>query len=186
MNAPVLPPPPRKYTVADIFYLIDEGLIDHQARFELIDGAIVHMSPKGRHHEVMRETIAEWLQAVTQSGFRTLMEHTLQLEDGLMLEPDVVVYDAARRIADSNLTGRDLRLVIEVADSSLSYDLNTKAALYAAQGVDEYWVINAVKRTARVHRGPDANRWADVRDVPAGEAFAPLCAQEAVLRLSSP
>ena len=185
MNAPVLPPPPRKYTIADIFHLIDEGLIDHQARFELIDGVIVHMSPKGRHHEIMRETFARWLKEPWAQAFNTLQEHTLQLEDGLMLEPDFVVYDATRFIADANLTGADLRLVIEVAHSSLAYDLNTKALLYAAQGVNEYWVIDAVKRTARIHCGPGAQGWTDVRDVPAGEAFAPLCAPEASLRLAT-
>ncbi len=129
MNAPVLPPPPRRYTAEDIFYLIDTGLVDRHARFELIDGALIPMAPKGRHHEIMRERIAEWLLTVSGLGFRTLQEHTLQLADGLMLEPDFVVYDAARRIADANLKGGDLRLVIEVADSSLAYDLNTKAPL---------------------------------------------------------
>lgn len=177
MNAPVLPPPPRKYTVADIFYLLDAGLIDRAARFELVDGAIVPMSPKGRHHEIMREQIAEWLLAVCATGFRSLQEHTLLFADGLMLEPDFVVYNASRRIADSDLTGPDLRLVIEVADSSLDYDLGTKASLYAAVGVDEYWVVDAVKRAVRVHRVAVSGAWSAVEDTTG--AVAPLCAPDA-------
>ena len=184
MNVSVLPPPPRKYTADDIFYLIDTGLIDRQARFELIDGALIPMSPKGRHHEIMRERIAEWVQELWSRGLRSLQGHTLVLEDGLMLEPDFILYDAARKIADSPLKGADLRLVIEVADSSLSYDLNTKAPLYAAQGVQEYWVIDAVRGTARVHRGLGAAGWAEVREVAKGEPIEAVCAPRLPLVLA--
>ena len=179
MNAPVLPPPPRKYTADDIFYLIDAGLVDRHARFELIDGALIPMSPKGRHHEIMRERIAEWAQTLWSRGLRSLQEHTLVLEDGLMLEPDFILYDAARKIADSPLKGNDLHLVIEVADSSLGYDLNTKAPLYAAQGVAECCVIDAVRGTTRVHRGPGPAGWAEVLEAAKGEAMAAACAPDA-------
>jgi len=184
MNAPVLNPPPRRYTAEDIFYLIDTGLIDRSARFELIDGVLIPMSPKGRHHEVMRERIATWLKQPWAQAFNTLQEHTLQLADGLMLEPDFVVYDATRLIADANLTGPDLRLVIEVADSSLAYDLNTKAPLYAQQGVQEYWVIDAVRRSVRIHRTAVGADWKYVQNVPAGGAVEALCAPGTLFHLT--
>lgn len=191
MNAPLIPPlpsapvlaAPRKYTAADVFYLLQIGLIDRAARFELIDGEFVGMSPKGRFHEAMREQVAYWLQSVCTSGFRSLQEHTLVLADGLILEPDFILYNADRRIADAPLTGAELRLVIEVADTSWTHDAQTKAALYAAHGAPEYWVIEAVQKTVRVHRagqsGAPSPGWGDIQDIKAGDAIAPLCAPDA-------
>jgi Uma2 family endonuclease len=46
--------------------------------------------------------------------------------------------------------------VVEVADSSLGYDLGRKAALYAGFGIAELWVIDAVKLETRIHREPDS------------------------------
>lgn len=39
-------------------------------------------------------------------------------------------------------TLQDCRLVIEVADSSVRYDREIKAFLYAEAGIPEYWLVN--------------------------------------------
>ncbi len=178
-----LPPAPRKYSAADIYFFLEAGLFDPEAKFELLDGEIVPMSPKGRHHEVMREQIEDWLRQPWTQAFNIIREHTLKLDDGTLLEPDFLLYDAARRIADAPLMGGDIRLAIKVADSSWSYDTRAKAAKYAAFAIPEYWALHAVKRSARIHRAPSAGQWADKRDAAAGEALSPLCAPSATLRL---
>jgi len=42
-------------------------------------------------------------------------------------------------------------LVIEVAETSLDYDRETKAPLYAASGVMEYWIVDVAARRVEVH-----------------------------------
>ena len=49
-------------------------------------------------------------------------------------------------------------LVIEVADTSLAYDLGTKVPLYARHGIPEVWVIDAATRQTRVFREPAGGR----------------------------
>ncbi|MBM3460578.1 MAG: Uma2 family endonuclease [Armatimonadetes bacterium] len=61
-------------------------------------------------------------------------------------EPEQVTPDRLRK-AD---------LVIEVAVSSLAYDRDEKASLYAKYGVPDYWVLEVVKRRLLVHRNPVA------------------------------
>jgi Uma2 family endonuclease len=78
------------------------------------------------------------------------------------------------------LTAADIKLVIEVADSSWSYDTTEKAAKYAAFGISDYWVIDAVRNSARIHRGP---AWRDVTDIATGSKIAPLCAPGASFAL---
>ncbi|HCK84605.1 MAG TPA: hypothetical protein DHW63_08845 [Hyphomonadaceae bacterium] len=178
-----LPPAPRLYTADDIFFFLEAGLLDPEAKFELMDGEIVPMSPKGRHHEALREEFMSWLRQPWASVFNLTIEHTLRLDDGTLLEPDFLLYDHARRIADAPLTGVDIKLAIEVADTSWGYDTKAKAAKYAAFGIQEYWAVHAVRRIARVHRGPAASGWAETTNFKRGDTLTPLCAREATWRL---
>jgi Uma2 family endonuclease len=50
--------------------------------------------------------------------------------------------------------GDELVLGIEVSDSTVSFDLNRRAALYAAAGVPEYWVLDVTRRRLVVHKQP--------------------------------
>ena len=43
-------------------------------------------------------------------------------------------------------------LAIEVSDSTLGFDLNRKARLYARSGVGEYWVLDIRGRRILAHR----------------------------------
>jgi Uma2 family endonuclease len=77
----------------------------------------------------------------------------------------------------------DISLVVEISDSSLSFDLNPKLALYKAAGIQEYWVIDL--KAKQLHRfvapryrsqsyssgtvGPTA--WPDI-SIDVGELFA--------------
>jgi Uma2 family endonuclease len=69
-------------------------------------------------------------------------------------EPDVMVCSHHEIAAYGTARTKPL-LVIEVADSSLEYDLGEKAALYAQAGVPEYWVVNLLERVLEVFREPE-------------------------------
>ncbi|WP_236728686.1 Uma2 family endonuclease [Methylobacterium sp. WSM2598] len=72
---------------------------------------------------------------------------------------------ALRRFSAEDLRRPEILLVIEVAASSLAYDLGRKARLYARSGIAESWVIAAQERQARVHRGPRGEAgYAEIRD----------------------
>ena len=81
------------------------------------------------------------------------------------------------------MRGPDLLLVIEVADSSLGYDLRVKAPLYAHHGVREYWVVDAVRETIRVHRAPESGTYTDIEEYEAQDAIAALLLPEVTIRL---
>lgn len=178
-----MPRAPRRYTAADIFFFLDAGLLADGVKFELLDGAIRPMSPKGNEHEAMRLKIARWMRGAWADNFDSLQEHTLTTGDETLLEPDFVVFTIGIDLKARKLTSADILLIVEVADSSLDYDLVDKAEKYAAFGVGEYWVVNARTGVTRVHRAPAEQGWTEQRDVPAGEPLAPLCAPTAMLKL---
>jgi Uma2 family endonuclease len=55
-------------------------------------------------------------------------------------------------------------LVIEVSVSSLTRDLVTKSVVYAAAGVDEYWVVDLDGRRLVVHTKPQADGYVNRRE----------------------
>ena len=69
--------------------------------------------------------------------------------------------------------GSDTLLLIEVAETSLSYDRSTKLRLYAESGIPEYWVVNGRAESIDVYREPDAGGYRDVRRL-SGDATVTL------------
>lgn len=65
-------------------------------------------------------------------------------------------------------------LIIEVADTSLAYDRNEKAPLYAESGVPHYWIVNLQDRTVEVFSNAREGRYQSLRTVDrAGELALP-------------
>ena len=75
-------------------------------------------------------------------------------------------------------------LVVEVADSSLSYDLEVKSLLHAHYGVREYWVIDAKTLTTTVFQHPDAAGYVDRSEVPGSVQLLPAVAPDLAIRLA--
>ncbi len=72
----------------------------------------------------------------------------------------------------------DLELVVEVSDTSLAFDLTTKAVLYARAGIQEYWVLDIQGCRVMVHREPVAGRYRAIVAYGENESVAPLAAPE--------
>ena len=68
----------------------------------------------------------------------------------------------------------DVRLLIEVADSSVRYDRLTKFPLYARAGIADAWLVDVDQRRVEVHRGPGARGYQDVRAPGRDDHFSPL------------
>ena len=107
---------------------------------------------------------------------------TFRLSEDTYLEPDVVIYPRASGIR--GLSAATALLVVEIADSSLRYDLGRKAALYASFGIRELWVIDAVRLTTRIFRVPATDGYREARDFGPQDKLVPLLAPQAfALRL---
>ena len=142
----------RAFTVKDVLRMVETGVLSRDERFELIGGEIVPMSPKGIHHEVLKQWLNETLVKSLPAHLQTIPETTFYLSEDTFIEPDFVVY--SRDSGLQNLSPETCLLAIEVADSSLAYDLGRKASLYAEFGIGELWVFDVKARQATLHRAP--------------------------------
>jgi Uma2 family endonuclease len=177
--------PRRRFTVAEVEAMVAAGVMDEDERVELIGGELVPMSLKGIEHEVVKRALVDqWIRARPEE-VRLAPETTFRLSEDTYLEPDIVIYPRTSGLR--GLTGATVLLVVEIADSSLHYDIGRKAAVYAGFGIAELWVIDAVRLTTRVFREPGANGYRDARDFGPADRLVPLLAPQAfALRLDEP
>jgi len=163
--------PRRAFTVAEIRRMVEAGIIAEDENFELIEGEIVPMSPKGNQHEVLKAALNEVFARGKPDDLRLAVETSLYLSDDSFVEPDLCLYP--KRILPEDVKGSDVLLAIEVAGSSLGYDRGLKARLYARHGVRELWVVEAERRVAWVHRRPEPDgAWGSIEKVAADAELA--------------
>ena len=131
------------------------------------------MSPKGGLHEVLKTALTiHWAQHLPPDLLFTT-ETTFRLSRDTYLEPDFVFYPEPG--GWHGLNAGTARLVVEISDSSLAYDLGRKSRLYAGFGIAELWVMNAATLETRIHRDPNGSGYGQVSDHGPSERLAPAC-----------
>jgi Uma2 family endonuclease len=159
------------WTVAEIERMTAAGYLHEDDRLELLGGEIVPMSPKGRRHEIIRLKLSYRFTRLASEDVFVAPEPQFNLAPDTFLVPDLLVHPAA--IETPDVRGSDALLVVEVAETSLAYDLKTKATLYAAHGVREYWVINASTLMTTVYTEPLGNAYASALEFAADTLLVP-------------
>jgi len=166
---------PARMTVDQLYELTAAGVFAENENIELIDGEIVPTAAaKADWHEMMKSRLTRMLARALPDDLRLFVEPSVTFSPVRLLEPDLAVW--AKGGLPRQVRGPDLVLVIEVADSSLGYDLRVKAPLYAEHGVRDYWVVDAVRRTIRTHRAPVDGRYTDVEEFEAHQTVPTLLA----------
>ena len=161
----------RRWSVAEIEEIVKAGILAEDERFELIGGEIVPMSPKGIRHERLKGTLAKYWYQRLPDGIELIPETTFHLDADTFVEPDFVFFRKSDGLA--NLKPQSCLLAVEVADSSLLYDLHRKSHLYAVFGVREVWVINAQTLLTHVHRRPGIDGYRDKPEIAPDRALVP-------------
>jgi Uma2 family endonuclease len=175
--------PRRAWTVAEIEQMVAAGILLEDERFELIGGEVVPMSPKGNHHEALKAALQDyWVPMAKGTPTRILTETTLRTSETEFFEPDFVLWPRSVPLMD--LKPDVITLLVEIADSSLSYDLGSKATRYATLGVHEYWVIDAVKLVTRIHRAPGPAGFARIDNFKPSDLLTPAAHPDLAVRLA--
>ena len=174
--------PRWRWTTAELVRLTELGAFRPDERFELIGGEIVPMSPVGRRHEVLAEQIEDALRSLAPAAYRVRTERQFNLADDTYCKPDIFVHPASIRSPD--VRGPTVLLVVEVADTSLGYDVGRKAQLYAGHGVPEYWVVDAATLATTVHRAPSAVGYAEIQVLAPDQPLIPATLPGLALRLA--
>jgi Uncharacterized protein conserved in cyanobacteria len=173
--------PRLSWTLAEFERLAELGVFTEDDRIELIGGELVPMSPKGNRHEVVRGALHIWLRHNLPAEFDYHVEPGWRA-GGNYCEPDFLMGPAGCN--PTSVDPNDVTLLIEVAHHSLKFDATTKARMYAALGVQDYWIVNARTLTTKVYREPSPKGFASVVEVKPNKALVPLLAPKLSLKLA--
>ena len=175
---------PQRHAISAEEYLRmgDSGVFAPEARLELIEGEIVEMAPIGSPHAGMVNTL-NWLLTRAAGELAVVaVQNPLIVGDRSVPQPDLALLrPRADHYSRSHPTSADVLLLIEVADTTLAFDLGTKVPLYARSGIAEAWVIDVQERAVRVFRDPSASGYRTSFTVSGGESVAVLALPAAVI-----
>ena len=174
-----------RFTVDDYYRMGEVGILPHDARVELINGDVIQMPPIGSHHngsvigldELFRERLGRRVTISTQ-GPLVLPRHGTPQPDVLILRRRDDHYRSA------NPTAADVLLVIEVSDSTLAHDRDTKGPIYAQAGIEEYWIVDLVNSQLLVYRQPVDGAYRSVRVLGKEDTVQPLAFPDVTIAVS--
>lgn len=174
--------PLRRMKRSEYLYLAEQGAFRDQ-RVELLFGMVVEMSPIGPAHSQSVALIMETLFAQLGDRAHVQCQSTFDATVDSLPEPDICVTEPGTYWR--SYVSRSL-LIIEVADSSLAYDRNEKAALYALCNVDEYWIVNTRDGEVEVRRDRDPSQgtWRSLTTHDRGEVIHPLAFPDVAIAVS--
>ena len=164
------------FTLDQFIQMTELGFFEHQ-RVELVRGEIVVMPITNPPHaafirRLTRRYFAHFGTRVSVSPQCPVVQNR---EHDDYLEPDValLVYDKSE-YENRDVTPADTLLAIEVSDSTLRYDRQTKTLLYAEYGIPEVWIINVKRNELEVYRNPKPEGYGSKQSFDAGVSVAPL------------
>ncbi len=149
-------------TAAEFTRMGEAGVFARDERLELIEGEIVEMSPIGRRHagrvrfliNLLTRMLADDEAVIDAQDPVVLGDHSEPQPDVALLKPRADYY------VDEHPRPSDVLLLIEVADTSLTYDREVKVPIYARYGVPEVWIADLEGGVVEVYRGPAAGGYA--------------------------
>lgn len=162
--------PRRRWSVAEIEEATRLGVLREDEHFELIGGEIVSMTPRSLPHEKLRTDLNLWFVLKSPEPFRMAACTTFRLSEDSFVEPDFIFFRKSDGLGA--LRPETALLAVEVADTSLRWDLGRKALVYAHFAIPELWVIDAAREVTHVHAAPGLEGYRSVRAVPATERVA--------------
>jgi Uma2 family endonuclease len=177
------------WNVEEFERLFEAGFFAPDAKLELIEGEVWEkMTQKDTH--ALAVLLAQYkLMEIFGAGYAVRVQSPLIFGARSKPEPDVAVVEGSPR-QSSRPHPTTALLVVEVSDTTLVPDQQTKAPLYARAGIAEYWIVNLVDDVLEVRREPTEMPsqplgfgYASTQILRRGETVSPLASPEAVVRV---
>jgi Uma2 family endonuclease len=163
--------------------IIDAGILDDD-NVELIGGVITAMAPIGPEHNSSLYQLTEMFARVVDQVHLSI-QSTVVFSEGNVFQPDLALI---RRKAEGYKRAlprpEDVLLVVESSASSLPRDRHVKLPVYAATGIQEYWIADLEREVLVVYRDPQGARYRSERSFTGEEVVSPLACPELKIRVA--
>jgi Uma2 family endonuclease len=178
--------PARKiFTVHDYHKMIDAGVFVGNSNYELIEGEIVKKMTVGNYHISCVNRLTMLLASKLSGKAIVSVQNPVIVSDISEPEPDVTLFKFREDFyASRKATAEDVLLLIEVSDSTVSYDRSVKVRLYAEAEVHEVWLVNLPRQILEVYTEPISGKYKVVKKYEKTQTVSPKLLPEIKLKIS--
>ena len=173
-----------RFTVDQYYQMIEMGMIDDYEKSEIIDGEMVPKMSIGDRHAWIVNLLMRFLNRDLPEYILVSGQNPLRLGDYDEPEPDVVLADLTKYDGKRHPRPAETLVVIEVADTSLNVDRNTKLPLYAASGILEVWIVNLKNDIIEVHYDLNSDIYQTAKVYRPGETAVSTIVPELSIKVS--
>jgi Uma2 family endonuclease len=164
----------HRFTIDDFHWMGRAGVFHPSERVELIEGRIIDMTPIGPFHGGVTDTLAEYFWELSRKRWIVRAQNPVQLDIDSEPQPDLVLArTVAHRYKIRHPSPEDVYLIIEVSDTTLSFDVDEKLPMYARAGIPEVWIVDLNEQVIRIHRNPKGKKFQKITRVHQGEFASP-------------
>lgn len=149
-------PQPRRlrFSVDEYYKLIEIGVLKDYEKAEIIDGELIQKMPIGDKHALAVDILTEFFIKNVPDKVRVRIQNPLRISDYDEPEPDIVLADLTKFDGRRHPRPAETLLIVEVSDTTLKYDRDTKLSLYAEAEIPEVWIVNLKNEIVEVHQKP--------------------------------
>lgn len=176
----------RRFTADEYHQMGEAGIFSEFDRVELIEGEILTMSPIGSPHSAAVDKAAQTL--ILRAGARAIVrvQGPIRLNRFTEPEPDLVLLRPRPDFYKSaHPAPADVLLVIEIADTSLRFDREIKASLYARNAIAEYWLVDLVGQAVTCQSAPEDGVYRNAMIAGRGDTLSPRYLPDCTITVDS-
>ncbi len=151
-------PQPRRlrFTVDEYYKMIELGMLKDYEKAEIIEGELIQKMPIGDKHTAIVNWLNRILGQKISDDILIQVQNPIRLSDYDEPQPDLSFADLTKFDGKRKPKANEVLLVIEVSDTTLKYDRDTKLALYAEADIPEVWIVNLPNDIIEIHQKPSS------------------------------
>jgi Uma2 family endonuclease len=154
--------------------MVATSVLTKYDRIELIEGDMLDMAPIGTKHSAITSRLNELLVLAVARSATVVVGGPVNLGEYSEPQPDLMLLKRRTDFYSGKIPeAGDVLLLIELSDSSLSFDQSVKLDLYARYGVAEYWVVDVEGRRIVTYREPTVRGYARTGEFTAADIVVP-------------
>ena len=163
----------KLFTVDEYHRMGEVGIIDSDARVELLEGEIIEMSPVGYKHIYCVNRATALFFARLTGKVIVSVQNPVVLSQYTEPQPDILLARFRPDFyKDKRISSEDTVLAMEISDTTLRKDRDLKMPLYAKARVPELWIENLQKDVLLVFRDPGPKTYATSLTLHRGESIS--------------
>ncbi len=169
----------RLITVAEYDKMIEHGILNKYNRVELLNGVLIEKMSKDPKHAALNDSIGNWFRERLSDRAYIRLQNPIVLNDFSEPEPDVVLAKPPRETYfERHPNAQDIFLILEISDTTVSYDRNAKAEAYSKAGIAQYLLLNLQNQTIEDYREPSTDGYQSKQTYKAEQNFRLLAFPE--------